>query len=100
MTGVQTCALPIFESLEMRLHESGVIVDNRSNDISIEPGESAGLTVDKRAMADKAISDARVKELEAQNASLRAEVHDLRDQIVRFKHLDDHLSKTGRLLHR
>ncbi len=51
-------------------------------------------------MAEKSISDKRIKELEGQNASLRAEIHDLRDQISRFKQLDDHLSKTGRLLHR
>lgn len=88
------------ESLENRLRESGIIVEVRQNDISIEPSESAELTVDKRATAEKAVLDARIKQLEEQNASLRAEVHNLRDQIVRFKHLDDHLSKTGRLLHR
>ena len=88
------------ESLEKRLRESGIIVEDRSNSISLETEVSAGLTVDRRVMAEKSISDKRIKELEGQNASLRAEIHDLRDQISRFKQLDDHLSKTGRLLHR
>lgn len=78
------------ESLENRLRESGIIVEIKQNDISIEPSESAELTADKRATAEKSVLDARIKQLEEQNASLRAEVHNLRDQIVRFEHLDDH----------
>jgi hypothetical protein len=86
------------ESLEKRLREW----DYRriGQTVSHLKLVSAGLTVDRRVMAEKSISDKRIKELEGQNASLRAEIHDLRDQISRFKQLDDHLSKTGRLLHR
>ena len=42
--------------------------------------------------------EARVKALEEQNASLKAEVASLRERLRRFEHLDDHLSRTGRLL--
>jgi cell division protein FtsB len=87
------------ESLEKRLREIGIIV-RIGQTVSHLKLVSAGLTVDRRVMAEKSISDKRIKELEGQNASLRAEIHDLRDQISRFKQLDDHLSKTGRLLHR
>ena len=48
-----------------------------------------------KPMAD---SQARVKALEEQNASLKAEVASLRERLRRFEHLDDHLSRTGRLL--
>ena len=39
-----------------------------------------------------------VLQLEEQNASLKAEVASLRERLRRFEHLDDHLSRTGRLL--
>lgn len=49
-------------------------------------------------MAAKGRAEARVKALEEQNASLKAEVASLRERLRRFEHLDDHLSRTGRLL--
>jgi hypothetical protein len=49
-------------------------------------------------MIAKNQADQRVKALEEQNATLRAEVYELREQLKRFKHLDEHLCRTGRLL--
>lgn len=53
---------------------------------------------DKRILAAKAKVEARVKALEEQNATLKAEVRDLRDRLNHFKHLDDYLARTGVLL--
>ena len=49
-------------------------------------------------MAARNKAERRAKELEEQNAALRAEICDLRDQLIRYKHLEEHLCKTGRLL--
>ena len=49
-------------------------------------------------MAAKGRAEARVKELEEQNAALKAEVSSLRECLRRFEQLDDHLGRTGRLL--
>ncbi|MBZ0070011.1 MAG: hypothetical protein K8F26_14500 [Thiobacillus sp.] len=46
-----------------------------------------------RAAADKA----RLKRLEVENASLRAEVMELRGQLERYRLMDNVLSSTGRL---
>lgn len=40
-------------------------------------------------------SERRVKALEEQVATLRAEIHDLRGRVLRCRHLDDHLAATG-----
>ncbi len=60
--------------------------------------EASARAADKRVMSAKALADARVKLLEEQNATLRAEICDLKKQLARFQLLDDHLSRTGRLL--
>lgn len=54
--------------------------------------------IDKRIMVAKGRAEARVKALEEQNASLKAEVASLRERLRRFEQLDDHLGRTGRLL--
>lgn len=56
------------------------------------------MAIDKRVMAATSKAEARVKVLEEQNAALKAEVCDLREQLRRYDHLDDHLGRTGRLL--
>ncbi|MDO8943846.1 MAG: VPA1267 family protein [Desulfobacterales bacterium] len=60
--------------------------------------EASNKVADKRVMAAKAKVEARAKTLEEQNASLKAEVRDLREQLRRFAHMEDHLGRTGRLL--
>lgn len=88
------------EALERRLNDQGFIAaENATVGASDEAAEASAQAVNRRVMAAKAKTEARVKALEEQNAILKAEIRDLRDQLARFKHLDDHLSRTGRLLH-
>ncbi|WP_194727290.1 VPA1267 family protein [Noviherbaspirillum malthae] len=47
----------------------------------------------------KASADQRVKNLEEENAALRAEVAALREKQRQFEHLDAHLAETGRMVH-
>lgn len=90
----------VLDALERRLIEQGVVVEEiAAVGASDEAREASAHAADRRVMAAKAKAEARVKALEEQNAALKAEIRDLRDQLARFKHLDDHLSGTGRLLH-
>lgn len=89
------------EALEVRLLTSGVLQPKR-----IAPGASdeAGMNstsqaIDKRIVAAKTKAEQRVKQLEEQNASLKAEIRNLRDQLKQYRHLDEHLCATGRFLH-
>ena len=52
----------------------------------------------QRAAAAKAKLEARVKSLEERNAALSAEVSQLRAQLARYSHIDEHLADTGRLV--
>ena len=89
------------ESLEARLLVTGILQPiQTSPTASIDAGADAtSQSIDKRIMAAKAKAEQRVKQLEEQNAALKAEVRDLRDQIKTYRHLDEHLCSTGRLLH-
>ena len=86
-------------ALEARLLATGILapkaaektLDAKSDDVTT-------LAVNRRVMIAKGMAEQRVKALEENNAALRAEVRSLREQLMRFKHLDEHLSKTGRLL--
>lgn len=60
--------------------------------------EASRLAVDGRILAAKGKAEHRVKVLEEQNATLRAEARDLREKLIRFSHMDAHLCATGRLL--
>lgn len=89
------------QGLEKELQGKGIL-----DAIKASQNASDGITEDatneslnQRAMAAKSKAEARVKALEEQNAALNAEVHDLRQQLTHFRHLDEHLMKTGRLLH-
>lgn len=89
------------EVLEARLLASGILQPQKA-----APGpatdagtEATSQSIDKRIMAAKGKAEARVKALEEQNAALKAEVRDLRDQLKTYRHLDEHLCSTGRLLH-
>lgn len=62
-------------------------------------GDATAQAADNRLMAAKGRAEQRVKALEEQNAALRAEIHGLREQLARYKHLDEHLCRTGRILH-
>jgi hypothetical protein len=87
------------EALESRLTSLGVIQPLKAApDAAKEAATASEKVIDKRIMAAKGRADARVKALEEQNASLKAEVASLRERLRRFDHLDDHLGRTGRLL--
>ncbi len=87
------------EALESRLTTLGLTQPLRTApDASNEAAAASEKVIDKRIMAAKGRVEARVKALEEQNASLKAEVASLRERLRRFEHLDDHLSRTGRLL--
>lgn len=88
------------EVLEARLLASGVLVPAKAAPgPAIEAGNDAtSQSIDKRIMAAKGKAEARAKALEEQNAALKAEVRDLRDQLKAYRHMDEHLCTTGRLL--
>lgn len=89
------------EALEARLLASGILKPViAAPEPTIEGASDAtSQSIDKRIMQAKAKTEARVKQLEEQNAALKAEVRDLRDQLKTYRHLDEHLCTTGRLLH-
>ena len=97
-------------ALETRLLAAGVLgaakADQRSSNAVSEDAASLAvsedatrLADDRRIMAAKGKAEQRVKTLEEQNATLRAEVGNLHQQLIRYKHLEEHLCKTGRLLY-
>lgn len=55
--------------------------------------------VASRLARAKASADQRVKNLEEENAALRAEVAALRENQKKLQHLDAHLAETGRMVH-
>lgn len=86
------------EALEARLMTSGILAPPIAAPGAANEVTASGKAIDKRIMAAKSKAEARVKALEEQNASLKAEVRDLRERQRRFEQLDDHLGRTGRLL--
>jgi hypothetical protein len=89
------------EETEEKLERSGVFAKSKSSPGTTAPSADSNAirVVNQRVMIAKNHADQRVKALEEQNATLRAEVYELREQLKRFRHLDEHLCKTGRLLH-
>lgn len=89
------------QALETRLQDFGLMGDAKAClTPSSEATESATVqAADLRILSAKASAEKRVKSVEEQNASLKAENRDLREQLTRYKLLEEHLSATGRLLH-
>lgn len=89
------------EALETRLLASGVLQGSKTHSKgAIESTDTAAVhAADLRIMSSKASAERRVKAIEEQNAALKAENRDLREQLKRYKFLDEHLANTGRLLH-
>ena len=91
------------ESVEERLIAQGILVTGHSpTQGQAEPNTSqtealAEQSV-RRAMAAKGKAEHRVKALEEQNATLKAEVRELKDQLRMNQMREEHLSRTGRLL--
>lgn len=89
------------EALETRLLASGVLQDSKAAPKAvIEAADAATVqAADLRILSSKASAERRVKSVEEQNAALKAENRDLREQLKEYKFLDEHLASTGRLLH-
>ena len=89
------------EALEERLLALGFTA--RAKDaLTATSGATDAATVqaaDLRILSSKTSAERRVKAVEEQNAALKAENRDLREQLKKYKFLDEHLATTGRLLH-
>jgi len=88
-------------ALEERLRADGILRESRNPmpAASASADEATGQAIERRILIAKNKAEQRVKDLEEQNIVLRAEISDLREQLARFRHLDEHLCTTGRLLH-
>jgi len=86
------------ETLEADLRTSGVLTPAKGEKASQSEGEAASGAVDRRIVTINSRSEQRVKALEEQNAALRAEVRDLREQLKCYRLIDDHLAQTGRMV--
>ncbi|MBI5921984.1 MAG: hypothetical protein HY847_10120 [Betaproteobacteria bacterium] len=84
------------EALEASLHERGILGGTEAPGAAKD--DPTALALERRVMAAKAKAEQRVKALEEQNAALRAEIADLREQLARYRHLEEHLYRTGRML--
>jgi hypothetical protein len=81
------------EGLEGRLRDSGV------TKAAIAPADAATVqAADQRILSSKSSAERRVKAVEEQNAALKAEVNDLKQQLKQYKFMDEHLATTGRML--
>jgi hypothetical protein len=87
-------------ALEDRLRTSGTIKGPNAlcPALEVESEDAGSLAIDRRVMVAKRKLEERVKALEEKNAALRAELSSLYEQLAKYKHLDEHLSRTGRLL--
>lgn len=87
------------QALEQRLVTEGILQATRiAPEASNDAAEASARATDKRIMAAKGKAEARVKDLEEQNAALRTENHELREQLRQRDVRDEHLARTGRLL--
>jgi hypothetical protein len=77
------------EETEEKLERSGVFAKSKSSPGTTAPSADSNAirVVNQRVMIAKNHADQRVKALEEQNATLRAEVYELREQLKRFRHL-------------
>lgn len=86
------------EALEARLREQGTLPPTKGEEPPQTLHEAATASVDRRVATLNNRTEQRVKALEEQNASLRAEVMELREQLKRYQIIDDHLAQTGRMV--
>jgi hypothetical protein len=83
-------------ALEVRLAASDQLKASRPAQKAINQATDDLLV--KRLTAAKVSAEARAKELEEKLAALKAQLHDQNETLKTFRHPDDHLSSTGRLL--
>lgn len=90
------------DDAEEKLRSRGAFARSRDAESTSDhnPENRAAQVVERRIVNAKQQVDLRIKSLEEQNATLRAEIRDLREELKHFKLLDAHLCRTGRLLHK
>ena|SRR5690554_2547996 len=86
------------EALETCLRARGTLPPAKGEKTPQTQHEAATASVDRRVATLNNRTEQRVKALEEQNASLRAEVLELREQVKRYQIIDDHLAQTGRMV--
>lgn len=79
------------KALERRLRSRGILPPLAESEPSSEPLLSASDT--QRVMVDRA----RLKRLESENASLRAELTQVRADLGKYKFMEQYMAETGRL---
>jgi len=86
--------------LEAKLLNLGILQNEASSGVShISDSEKASIiSIRRREQVVQTKVEERLKDLEEQNAVLKAEVRDLRQKLAHFRHLDVNLMNTGRLL--
>jgi hypothetical protein len=77
--------------------EEGEVISGGPSDASAQGSTEDKVLIQKlhRALA---LKDSRIKELEERLAVKNAEVSHLRAQLNEYKHIDDHLARTGRMI--
>ena len=83
-------------ALEVRLAASGHL--KVSKPVQKVINQSTDDLLMKRLTAARVAAETRAKELEEKLAALKAQLHDRNETLKTFRHLDDHLYSTGRLL--
>ncbi|XGA78621.1 VPA1267 family protein [Halomonas sp. CH40] len=86
------------EALEVRLRAEGTLPSGKGKKSPQAQDEAASASVEQRIVTLNNRTEQRVNALEEQNAALRAEVRELREQLKRYQIIDDHLAQTGRLV--
>jgi hypothetical protein len=86
------------EALESRLRAEGALPPGKGGKSPQAQAEAASASVERRIVTLNNRSEQRIKALEEQNAALRAEVLELREQLKRYQMIDDHLAQTGRMV--
>ncbi|MFA7279549.1 MAG: VPA1267 family protein [Sterolibacterium sp.] len=87
-------------ALETRLRDSGILPDQKTAQKAAKAVvEATALASDNRLQSQLQAAYHRIKQLEEQNAVQKVEIKSLRESLTKFKHLDQHLATTGRMLH-
>lgn len=86
------------EALEACLRARGTLPPAKGESSPQTQVEAASASLERRIVTLNNRSEQRVKALEEQNAALRAEVLELREQLKRYQMIDDHLAQTGRMV--
>lgn len=86
------------ERLERRLRCTGILPHGNQAKTDRSSSEAALEVVEHRVMVNHSQTERRVKALEERNAALLAQVRELEARLRNYRHIDEHLGHTGRLL--